>query len=114
MVVGPSGCGKRVFVIKLLKVPQRYFCDVVPNVDYCYGLWQEGFRPLARMGVHMHKDTPESDQLQRWFSHTRGGVLVLDNLMEEGGNAVRGGVVAVRPRCFDAIPRNSIGHCPRC
>lgn len=89
LVVGPSGCGKTVFVTKLLKAPHRYFCDVVPNVHYCYGVWQEGFHPLARLGVHMHKGIPESDQLQRWFGRTKGGVLVLDDLMEEGGNDKR-------------------------
>ena len=34
-------------------------------------------------GVHFHKGIPESDNFKSWF--LRGGLLVLDNLMAEGG-----------------------------
>ena len=54
---------------------------------YCYGAWQDKFKELKRHGIHFHEGIPEYDQLKKWFP--KGGVLILDDLMDEGGNDKR-------------------------
>ena len=36
-------------------------------------------------GIQFHRGLPHPGHLTKWFGKTRGGVLVLDDLMEEGG-----------------------------
>ena len=86
LVVGPSGSGKTVFVSELLKEPHRYFRPVPKRLHYCYGAMQPLLTEL-RDGykVGMHKGLPTETDLTRWFGK-EGGILVLDDLMAEGGN----------------------------
>ena len=84
MIAGPSGSGKTVFTTKLLLDNPELFADPPPDVHYCYGSWQKGFDPLKKAGVRFHEGIPDSDTLPHWFP--KGGVLVLDDLMDEGGN----------------------------
>jgi len=49
-----------------------------------YGAWQNAFKQMKEHGVEFHEEIPDSELLPLWFP--RGGLLVLDNLMEEGGN----------------------------
>ena len=87
MIVGPSGCGKTVFTTKLLVNNLDLFETPPRKIYYCYGAWQEGFRPLKKHGVKFHEGIPDSELLPVWFP--QGGLLVLDDLMEEGGNDKR-------------------------
>lgn len=89
LVAGPSGCGKTCFVTRLLEDPSQYFRPVPTSIHYCYGAWQEGFQPLKKRGIHLHEGLPEREDLETWFGKTQGGVLVLDDLMEEGGKDKR-------------------------
>ena len=85
LVVGPSGCGKTRFTQALLGEHVDELFDRLPRVVvYCYGVWQDGFRDMKKSGVTFHEGVPESDQLRKWFP--QGGLLVLDDLMWEGGN----------------------------
>ena len=36
-------------------------------------------------GIRLHRGLLDPSHLTKWFGPTRGGVLVLDDLMEEGG-----------------------------
>ena len=84
LIAGPSGCGKTVFTTKLLLENGDLFLEPPHSIHYCYGSWQEGFQKLKKGGVKFHEGIPDSDQLPQWFPG--GGVLVLDDLMDEGGN----------------------------
>ena len=87
MVVGPSGCGKTVFTTKLL-VDNLDSLERPPRkIYYCYGAWQDGFELMKEHGAKFHEGIPDSELLPKWFPE--GGLLVLDDLMEEGGNAKR-------------------------
>ena len=47
-------------------------------------------RPYAKEGWDsFHRGLPHPSHLIKWFGPTRGGVLVLDDLMEEGGQDKR-------------------------
>ena len=85
MVVGPSGCGKTCFTEQLL---MNHLCDLFVNsptkVYYCYGAWQDKFNKLKKAGVTFHEGVPASSQLKSWFP--QGGLLILDDLMQESGN----------------------------
>ena len=49
--------------------------------------WQKGFEKLKKGEVKFHEGIPDSEALPRWFPE--GGVLVLDDLMDEGSNDKR-------------------------
>ena len=40
-------------------------------------------------GIRFHRGLPDRSHLTKWFGPTRRGVLVLDDLMEEGGQDKR-------------------------
>ena len=83
IVAGPSGSGKSDLTERLL-LEQSVFQQKPRKIVYCYDRWQPRF---DRMKKHMlfYKGIPEANLLTRWFGPTRGGVMVLDDLMAEGG-----------------------------
>jgi len=87
MVVSPSGSGKTVFTTKLLVDNLHLFETPPKHIYYCYGTWQDGFKLVKEYGVKFHHGIPDSDLLPIWFP--KGGLRVLDDLMEEGGNDKR-------------------------
>ena len=84
MVVGPSSCGKTVFVEKLLKERSQLFTPVV----YCYGANQPTMieRMKKEQGIHFYEGIPDTQLLDKWFKKTKGGILVLDDLMRKGSD----------------------------
>lgn len=84
MVAGPSGCGKTLFTTKLLLYNLDLFTDPPKNNHFCYGSWQKGYEPLQRDGVKFDEGIPDSNSLPKLFP--KGGLLFLDNLMDEGSN----------------------------
>ena len=90
LVVGPSGCGKTVFTEKLVLDNHDLFDHhtLVP-VHYCYGAWQDRLQTMKDRGVHFHEGIPDTSALVQWFPRRRGGILVLDDLMDEGSNDKR-------------------------
>ena len=84
LIVGPSGCGKTCFTESLiLNHLKELFVNPLPMIHYCYRAWQDGFRDMKDAGVRFHKGIPTTFHLQKWFP--KGGLLVLDDLMVEGG-----------------------------
>ena len=88
LVVGPSGCGKTVFTEKLLVDNPELFESPPTQVHYCYGAWQDRFRGMQDHGVVFHEGIPDHDALVQWFPQGQG-VLVLDDLMDEGSHDKR-------------------------
>ena len=89
LIVGPSGCGKTVFVEKCLKERSHLFPQAPACVHYCYGIWQDKYRDFQKQGIHLHQGIPSSQDLTRWYQPSGGGLLVLDDLMDEGSNDKR-------------------------
>ena len=75
------------FTTKLLLNNLDLFLTPPSQIHYCYGVWQDGFQPMKKQGVKFHEGVPDTDQLKTWFP--KGGLLVLDDLMAEGGNDKR-------------------------
>ena len=88
LVAGPSSSGKSVFVQKVIQEKNSLFERQPFKVCYCYGAWQNKFHELMKQGVHFHEGLPERNLLNQWFKG-HGGVLVMDDLMDEGGNDKR-------------------------
>ena len=88
LVVGPSGCGKTAFTEKLLVDNPELFERPPTQVHYCYGAWQDRFRGMQDRGVRFHEGIPDHDALVQWFPQGQG-VLVLDDLMDEGSHDKR-------------------------
>ncbi|XP_078373310.1 uncharacterized protein LOC144656923 [Oculina patagonica] len=88
LIVGPSSCGKTCFTESvLLNHSKELFSTPPETIHYCFGAWQDGFANMKKRGVKFHEGIPEEVDLTKWFP--RGGVMVLDDLMEEGGNDKR-------------------------
>ena len=88
LVVGPSGCGKTAFTEKLLVDNPELFESPPTQVHYCYGAWQDRFRGMQDRGVMFHEGIPDHQALVQWFPQGQG-VLVLDDLMDEGSHDKR-------------------------
>ena len=54
---------------------------------YCYGAWQPAVDDMKKeMAVQFHEGLPTPEELDQWFGPRQGGLLVVDDLMEEGAN----------------------------
>ena len=82
--VGPSRCRETYFTEwLLLDHLEELFVNPPTTINYYYRAWQDGFPDMKEAHVQFHKESPESDHLKSWFP--KGGLLVLDDLMAEGG-----------------------------
>ena len=87
MNVGPSGSGKTQLTEALLTEGTVFEGRKTPPCHYCYAVWQPRFDGMKRQGIQFREGIPEVADLQTWFP--QGGVLVLDDLMDEGGISLR-------------------------
>ncbi|CAH3198131.1 unnamed protein product, partial [Porites evermanni] len=89
IIAGPSGSGKSELVEQWLRDLNVF--QVKPHkIVYAYDRWQPRFdRMQKKEGIQFHRGLPDPRHLTQWFGRTRGGVLVLDDLMEEGGQDKR-------------------------
>ena len=86
LIVGPSGCGKTCFTESLLVHDiSDLFAQPPTAIVYCYGAWQDKFDLMKHTGIKFHEGVPDVSHLQKWFT-AKGGILVLNDLMAEGGN----------------------------
>ena len=88
MVMGPSSCGKMVFVEKLMRERSRLFTCHYNPVVYCYGANQPTTfeRMKKEQGIHFHEGIPDTQLLEKWYKKSKGGLLILDDLMREGSD----------------------------
>lgn len=86
LIAGPSGSGKMEFTTKLLLQNLDLFSEKPKIIHYCYGSWQEGFKRLKDRGIKFSEGVPTEEDLDKWFPKGKGGILVMDDLMSEGGN----------------------------
>ena len=87
LVVGLSGCGKTVFTEKLLLENRDFFETLPTQMHYCYGVWQDRFQPMQDRRVVFHEGIPDHSTLVQWFPPGGKGVMVLDDLMDEGSHS---------------------------
>ena len=88
IVAAPSGSGKTQLVETWLK-EQTIFQTKPKKVVYVYDRWQPRFEAMQKRGITFYQGIPDTAQLDKWFKKTNGGVLILDDLMEEGGQDKR-------------------------
>ena len=90
LVSGPSGCGKSTWTRGLLRNADQLMHPPSRFYYYCYGAWQPPFDEMKKeKRVQFHEGLPTPEDLGQWFGPTRGGLLVLDDLMDEGVNDKR-------------------------
>ena len=89
IIAGPSGSGKSELVEQWLRYLNVF--QVKPRkIVYAYDRWQPRFERMQKKdGIQFHRGLPDPRHLTQWFGRTCGGVLVLDDLMEEGGQDKR-------------------------
>ena len=89
IIAGPSGSGKTELVEQWLR-DQTLFQVKPKKIVYAYDRWQPRFERMQKKdGIQFYRGVPDPRHLTQWFGRTRGGVLVLDDLMEEGGQDKR-------------------------
>ena len=86
---GSFGMWENVFTEKLLLENSDLFETPLTQVHYCYGAWQDRFQGMQDRGVVFHEGIPDHQALVQWFPPGRKGVLVLDDLMDEGSHDKR-------------------------
>ena len=87
LVVGPSGSGKTFFTEKLILNNSELFEIPPKSIHYCYGAWQDGFKTMKKNGIKFHEGIPDTEDLSEWFPE--GGLLIMDDLMDEGSGDKR-------------------------
>jgi len=86
IVAAPSGSGKTQLMETLLK--EKTIFSIFPKkIVYAYDIWQPRFEHMKKNGVQFYKGIPDPPLLDKWFP--KGCVLILDDLMEEGGQDKR-------------------------
>ena len=86
LIVGPTSCGKTTFIKRLLLENLDLLETRPPRVRYCNGSWQDKFDSMQKHGVEFFEGVPTQDHLKEWFGDQQRGILVLDDLMSEGGD----------------------------
>ena len=86
IVAAPSGSGKTVLVERLLR-EKKVFQTPPKKIVYAYDRWQPRFERMKQDGIQFFQGIPDTAKLSKWFP--KGGVLVLDDLMTEGGQDKR-------------------------
>ncbi|XP_073232228.1 uncharacterized protein [Porites lutea] len=89
LVGGPSGSGKSTWTRRLLRHADQLMYPPPRVKHYCYGAWQPAFDEMKQEKVQFHEGLSTSEELDQWFGPTQGGLLVLDDLMDEGANDKR-------------------------
>ena len=79
LIVGPSVCCKTCFTESLLldHLKKKLFVSPPPTIHYCYGVGERRWYTISRRGSY------HLPFAKKWFP--KGGLLVLDDLMYEGG-----------------------------
>ena len=82
MVVGPTGSGKTVFVMKLLEALGEVCSEPPERIIYCYGAWQELFETVdvEKLNITFREGFIDIGDLPNDGKHT---VMVIDDLMTE-------------------------------
>ena len=88
MGAGPLGCGKTQLVHEML-TGEHVYQRTPARIVYCYGVWQPSFAGMKKKDIRFHQGIPTPSHLGQWFEGRGSDILVLDDLMEEGGNDKR-------------------------
>ena len=89
VVAVPSGGGKTEWLEQVLK-DKKLFYPPSKKIVYCYDRWQPRFDRVKKQSkVKFYKGLPPGGALAKWFKPQDHGILIMDDLMEEGGSDKR-------------------------
>ena len=88
LVVGPSSCGKTYFTQRLLMENLEVFERKPKAIYYCASMYQPCFEEMFQAGIQFHQGIPSEEELDQWFPEGHG-ILILDDLMNEGSSDKR-------------------------
>ena len=77
---------ERPFIKRLLLENLDLFETRPPRIRYCHGSWQDKLDSMQKHSIEFFKGVPTHDHLKEWFGDQQGGILVMDELMPEGGD----------------------------
>ena len=79
MIAGSTGCGKSVFVERLIMNKHAMIHPVPEDIIMCYSLWQPGYDRLKQRGVKFVQGLPSSEE----WNDERSRLIIIDDLMSE-------------------------------
>jgi pantothenate kinase-related protein Tda10 len=82
LIAGPTGCGKTVFVQKLLQHIEQMVTPSIDEVLWCYGEWQPLYKTFK--GVNFIEGFPD---VTAWEGDKKR-LVVIDDLMNETDDRV--------------------------
>ena len=82
-MAGPSKSGKTKLLKKILTSNSNLIEPQINRIVYCYSRWQDSFNNLTQIvpQVEFKHGLPDIEE----FDHLKNNLLVLDDLMREGG-----------------------------
>lgn len=84
-IAGPTGAGKTVFMLEVIKHRNVLIHPNVEKVYWCYGEWQKGYESLASShGIEFIEGLPSESLLQEKCRK----LFVIDDLMHEAGQEI--------------------------
>ena len=86
LVAGPSGSGKTVFVSKLFQNFSHYFQGYLSTFIIVMASGNPLLKPCKKWGLNSMKVYPNVKTWMPGLKKPKGGFLVMDDLMDEGGN----------------------------
>lgn len=81
-VAGPTGCGKTIFIFRLVETAQKMIDPPPTKIVYCYGEYQSIFANYP--DVEFNNGLPDMSQ----FDGSERVLLVIDDLMEQTNNMI--------------------------
>ena len=82
MLAGPTGCGKTVFIFRLIEHARKMIEPTPTKIVYCYGEYQPIFAKYPR--VQFNEGLPDATK----FDGSEPVLLIIDDLMNETNESV--------------------------
>lgn len=83
LIAGPTGCGKTLWIARLLKHKNILIDPVPENIVWFYGQYQPLYDDISRQcpGIKFVEDLPES--IDEFIDQKRPNLVIFDDLMHE-------------------------------
>ena len=86
MVAGPTGCGKTMFVRKLLKHKHDMFDPPPQRIIWCYGVYQSGYADIMKENPNIEFVEGLPHNFETTINPKVHNLVVVDDLMDECGH----------------------------
>ena len=83
LVAGPTGCGKTKLILEIIERSDELISPPVNDITYCYGQWQEIFKPFTGRVRFHHGLLPREELLEEKKDLSKHSLLIIDDLLDK-------------------------------